>query len=542
MNITFERPQAFYLLILLVPALFYLANNFMHFVQAFARRNRMGGNEHYYHHAKRCFVLRTLLRVIAYILLVFAISGISWGKKAVPIQKSGKAVTFVFDVSYSMEAKDGPDGCSRLESVVNYTENLLDHMEGVTVSAVIAKGAGVVAIPQTEDKESIYSLLASLSPKLISAEGTSLGGGINAAISSFAPQSSQANCIWVFTDGEETDSLLSSALNQALSYGIPVTIVGFGSESEIEVLTGDGENTVNTALRSSQIKKIVSEVNKRAFIHESVNNSCVMSFIDASEVGSANTLLKQVKSHGDSNESITYEIQSVAHYRLFIILALIFFAASFVAGEFTLRLHKKVFSFLTGALVISMLFTSCSGKFDDRMEILQGAINWNQKNYQKAVAEYLEVIERASQRDDTETLQYALFGLATTYLKQNEDNASLDRYKQIDASVNDAVKFALFYNMGVISCRKGDYQEASYLFREALLVDSTNVNAKINLELSLLQENVEADVKEQELTPVTTSNEDDHSLKNAIYSIIRENEQNQWKNQQQNTESSSLDY
>jgi hypothetical protein len=68
------------------------------------------------------------------------------------------------------------------------------------------------------------------------------------------------------------------------------------------------------------------------------------------------------------------------------------------------------------------------------------------------------------------------------------------------------------------------------------------MNAKINLELSLNEVETHARVQEQVLTPVTQNTDEPNASENSLYSTIREDEQNRWKNQQQETESSELDY
>ena len=93
-----------------------------------------------------------------------------------------------------------------------YADRLLDNIPNTSVSVVLAKGDGVVAVPLTEDMESVRSILTALSPTLMTSQGSSLGKGIDAAISSFPSQSAQSDYIWLFTDGEETDSSLQTSL------------------------------------------------------------------------------------------------------------------------------------------------------------------------------------------------------------------------------------------------------------------------------------------------------------------------------------------
>ena len=122
-------------------------------------------------------------------MLVCSYAGFYWGTNLVPVQKTGTSVSFVFDISNSMLAEDGPNGMSRLKAAGVFAEKLLDKMEeensSTPVSVVLAKGDGVTAIPLTEDYALIESLLDVLSPNLMTAPGTSLSKGILAAKNSF---------------------------------------------------------------------------------------------------------------------------------------------------------------------------------------------------------------------------------------------------------------------------------------------------------------------------------------------------------------------
>ena len=206
----------------------------------------------------------------------------------------------------------------------------MKHLEGTKISVVLAKGDGAVSIPLTEDYNTINTLIDNLSPKLMTAEGSSLGRGIKAAITSFPEQSAEASFILLFTDCEETDSSLQSALSESARYGIPV---GFGSERESEIVAGDGQTKVKTALRSSEMEKIVSSIRKKnssSLLSKNLSSDC--EYIDASQMGSATKILKLISS-GEKGTAVSYEIQAIQRHGLFIFLAILFFLISILLGE-----------------------------------------------------------------------------------------------------------------------------------------------------------------------------------------------------------------
>ena len=519
MNFSIQRPAVFFLLLLLIPALVVSFIRYKKIISVCGKKKSLIFS----------FTTKTLFAILSYVFMVFACAGISWGSRTVPVQKANRSVSFIFDISYSMEARDAPQGMTRLASAAEYASSLLDHLEGVPVSLVLAKGDGVVAIPLTEDQSALRLLLKSLSPKLLTSVGSSLGSGIRAAIRSVPEQMSSSCDLWLFTDGDETDESLLPALNEAAKYGVPVTIIGFGSERETEVLSGDGVRKVKTALRSEKLQRLT----------QSVNSFTPVRFVDASSVGSASLILRRFNEQNASTVT-SYETKDAPRYRLFIGLSILSFILSILLSELRLKPVKK--TILETLLVFSAFtFFSCSGKFSDGKLILSGSLEWNGHDYQHAVADFLTAAQNAENREDEKTKQYALYALASTYLMQGELIASEERFSQIEGDCSDELKFAIFYNRGIIAHRSGDYEKAVSCFREALLVDPANVDAKINLELSQGEVSVKSNSEEQQLESVSVS-DDEEALQNALYSILRESELSQWKNRMQESDKDALDY
>lgn len=535
MNFSIERPWAFYGILILIPVLGFVITKYRKMVRLLAMDNSIRASKMLFSSLRLSFVFRTVCRALAWIMLVLAFAGISWGTNMVAVQKSGDAISMVFDISYSMNATDAPGGMSRLESSSRYAKELMEHLEGQSVSAVLAKGDGIIAVPLTDDYPAVESLLDSLSPKLMTSQGTDLGAGIKAAINSFPQQSSQAAHIWLFTDGDETENTLSSALSDSIKYGIPVTIIGFGTERETEVFAGDGSK-VKTAMRSEKIEKIIEGVQKKNLKRGS--QTATIKFIDASEVGSAFSILQDLNSKDST--VVAYEIQPVRRNGLLIFFAVIFYIVSFIFAELHLRHRSRMLAI--SIVAAGLMFTGCTGRFQVGKEILYGKLEWNRKGYDEAVGHFMKAIEISQETDDKDLKEYALYGLASTYLMKDEVESAVERFEQISPDAPDSVRFAVLYNSGIIAHRKGDYDKAVEDFKSALLIDGSNINAKINLEISQQQKGINAKAREQQITDVSKGSQESE-LEQALYSIIRENDDNKWKNQQQESESrSSRDY
>lgn len=494
---------------------------------------------------RKILILRSVFLVLGFIMLLLAQSGIHWGTYLVPVQKNGVAVGLVYDISNSMLASDGPDNISRLKASCEYSKVLLDKMNGVSASVVLAKGDGITAIPVTDDYTMIQSLLDVMSPSLMTVPGSSIGKGIIKAKESFPSNYSNAGRIWVFTDGEETDNHLKSALSECIKAGIPVTIIGFGDEKESQVLAGDGKTYVSSALRTEKIISTIEEAKKNLGFYK---NQTEITYINSTEKGSAVKLLNQLKT--GAGQIISYEAKPVPRYKLFLLLAVLFYAFSYIFTEFDfkkiVRNVKSSSSYVgkIGIIFSVLIILSVTGCSKSTVNILKGSYACTQKQYEKAVSYYHTAQEQSEKENNLSENAYALYDLGTAYLLLDEKDAAMEKFALIseDAPVN--VRYSAFYNAGIIAHQNEDYDKALEYFKKALEVDSTRIEAKINLELTI--QSAEVDVRQNE-SKVTPSADDDDTnqpdMEKAVFERIRENDQKQWKNSESNqTQNLADDY
>ncbi len=546
MNFTCQRPQALYAMLLIIPAVIIAAVQYRRLVKRIKTITVKDSGSVQVRRLKTLgvsVVLRSVFLALGWILLVLAYAGFSWGTYLEPVQKSGSSVSMVFDISYSMNAEDAPGSLTRLEAAKRYAAMLLSHIESTSLSVVIAKGDGVVVVPLTEDRAVVESLLESLSPALMTTGGSSLGKGIRAALKSFPANSSGRNSIWVFTDGDETDGLLEGALMDAVRTGISVYLIGFGTERETKVLAGDGKTYVMTALRLERMKAACANAMKKNY--SSNISELQIAYVDATEPGSALQLLEPLKSNAradlafdEGEKSVSYEVKPVQRYPLFLGLAIIFFVLSFVVMELnpdgiSERIHKSNAVML---VLLPLIFTSCTNRVTGAKTILDSTWSWYQHRYNDSIAGYLRTACDAQTDGDELLEQYALYDLAVTYLSQNENNAAMERFRQINLRTSAEVGYATSYNCGIIAYRSGDYNSAAYYFKEALRIDGSKLDAKVNLELSLKNAEKEAKAKENAISQVSESNTAG-SMERAVFERIREYDKKQWKNSE-NSENS----
>ena len=542
MNITCERPYVFLALLVIIPVFIILRiknrQSDYYIESSFNLHKKNSKVKRLFNFRKMVFV-RSFFVLLSACMLMLAYAKISWGTRLMPVQKNGSSVSFVLDISNSMLAKDGPEGSTRLKAATVYAEKLLSKMDGNPVSVVLAKGDGMTAIPLTEDYTMIESLLEVISPALMTVPGSSIGKGILKAKESFPSNYSTAGRIWVFTDGEETDSQLKNALTECITSGIPVTIIGFGTEAETQVLAGDGKTYVSSALRSEKLQKTIEDVKKNLSYYK---NQTPITFINSTEKGSGMKLLNQL---GENNSQIiTYEAKPVPRYKFFLLLAVLFFVFSYIFTEFD---FSKIFSDSKKIANLSLVFfvfatTFLSGCSSQTISILKGTYAFRQKQYKHAVSCYLSAVQNSDEKNP-DAYYYSLFDLGTAYSMLEENEAAMEKFSKISDDAPEAVLYAVYYNSGVIAHKNGEYDKALDYFRQALEVDSTRIEAKINMELSiqLAEENVQHN--ETKSIPASEQKSPVPEMEKSVFDRVKENDKKQWKNSESNeTQNLADDY
>lgn len=462
--------------------------------------------------------LRTVCFCLAWTCLSLAVLGVSWGSSTVAVQKNGAAVSMVFDISHSMAATDGAGGMSRLEASAAFAKVLLGRMDDVSVSVVLVKGDGVLALPLTHDFDAVRILLDSIAPEFMTAAGSSLGRGIKAAVRSFPQEGARSCAIWLFTDGDETDGSLEEALAESVRFGIPVTLIGFGTEQGAEVLAGDRRTRVHSALQAQNLRAMTKRVS---------HGDYGVSYIEAGGRNAAGAILSQLH----KKESVAYERRPAERRSFFIAAALVLFALGMAAGG-TLRGPAV-------AVAATLCLGSCSARVEQSAAILSGAMAYYRSDYPYATTRFLQVAEDALSQNDI--AQVAQYNLSAVYLAQNQDGAAALRLQSINDAAPDTVRFAAHYNEGIIAFRNGDYAGARDCFRQALLVQPQNISAKINMELCA-QQQLNVRNAAQEAIPVNEErSQDEQPLKSEVFSLMRQQEMRQWQSNAGTAESTSGD-
>ncbi|MDR2842162.1 MAG: tetratricopeptide repeat protein [Spirochaetaceae bacterium] len=178
-------------------------------------------------------------------------------------------------------------------------------------------------------------------------------------------------------------------------------------------------------------------------------------------------------------------------------------------------------------LVLLMLITSCSG-MQGKLKMALGNFYFSRGMYVEAIGSYMDALKYPDEA------AFANYAIGSAYLAMEQSSAALGRFKAAEEkAVRDGKRELIYrirYNSGVVHFKSGDMLAAADSFKRALEADGSRVNAKLNLELSmlsLLRQNETAQIKN---TVEGSVHEDNERRKQEIlFDFIRKKESDKWK-------------
>ncbi len=173
-------------------------------------------------------------------LTIFMLARPQFGSKLETVKRAGVETVIALDISNSMLAEDVTP--SRLEKAKKLISRLIDTFNNDKIGLNVFAGEAFTQLPITSDYISAKMFLESITPELITTQGTDIGGAINLAMKSFTQQENVARAVILITDGENHEGGAVEAATEAAKKGIHVFVLGIGSPDGSPIPVGNGSN------------------------------------------------------------------------------------------------------------------------------------------------------------------------------------------------------------------------------------------------------------------------------------------------------------
>jgi Ca-activated chloride channel family protein len=449
---------------------------------------------------------------------IAALAGPRWGPDQTAGEyRRGLDAVIAVDVSRSMEIKDAPSAgasggeTSRLERGLALVREAAAAVPGARYAAAVSRDRGLVTVPLTWDNGAVLSFLEALDGSSLTGRGTNLESLIDAAAGAFQSSFPSKRTILLVSDGESLSGSVRAALDRCGRNAITIAALAVGSD-EGRPVPGLADTI---SRRDAALMRMAAERTGGIYV-------------DGGRPDAAALLAAHLRSLAPEQSVGENRRGSKARWRLFIMAAI---AAYGLSKLCLLRLKSA-----SGALsLLALLFLSSCSQIPGKLLIMEANFFKTRGQYSEAVSSYLKALAYE------EAAPYAGYGLGSVYYELDEGTAALERFadsrnilENLSPDSHRELRYRINYNTGVALFGEGDFPNAALSFREALRNDPGRLDAKRNLELSLLsvaQKSAAAGSAEQ-------GPEEDEG-RTALFEYLRQKEQTQWRNREWSAEAPS---
>ena len=165
----------------------------------------------------------------AFTIGCFMLARPQFGSKQETVTRKGIETVIALDISNSMLADDVMP--SRLEKSKRIISNLVDQFKDDKIGLIVFAGDAFVQLPITSDFISAKIFLNTISPSLITRQGTNIKTAIELATRSFTPNEGVGKAIIIITDGENHEGGAEEAAQAAAEKGYMIYVLGVGQPS-----------------------------------------------------------------------------------------------------------------------------------------------------------------------------------------------------------------------------------------------------------------------------------------------------------------------
>jgi Ca-activated chloride channel family protein len=184
------------------------------------------------------WALRGFLLILGLAALCVAAAGPEWGVQSVTAPAVRQHVVFALDVSRSMLARDASP--SRLDRSRLAVRQLLGGLPAAEAGLVVFAGEASLVVPLTRDHDALELYLASVGPDWISDPSTDLPNAVAVSLDAFGPEPGPGEAVVVLSDGEDQTGGVEAAVAVARERGVEVDAIGIGTESGARIPVDDG--------------------------------------------------------------------------------------------------------------------------------------------------------------------------------------------------------------------------------------------------------------------------------------------------------------
>ncbi len=424
--------------------------------------------------------------------LAVALAGPRWGVVREKVEREGVDVVFAVDTSASMAAEDVQPNRFFLARAA--LTSLLDLLEGDRVALVAVEGEAYPLVPLTLDAAAVALFLETMEPGIVPTPGTSLGAGLEAALSLFVDDQRANKVIVLVSDGEDLEDSVERGLRAARAKGVVVHTVGVGTAEGAPVPHFDDQGRRAGFKQDRDGTAVVSRL--REEVLQRLARETGGQYVRATPAGAG---VRQIAAavRGMEQKALAQEYSYRPKERYQWPLGLAVFA--FTAGLLLPPPWRRRLGAVPVLLAVA-LAPAPAGAVDVLGEITlapqrhtrAGRQAWKQGDYPKAL-ERFGAAAKLRQEDER-----ALYNLADALVANGQVDEAIPLLQALGGKPASPLAASARYNLGNAFFLKGDYGSAVGAYRRALELAPGDEDTRRNLELALRRLKMEQQREQQE--------------------------------------------
>ncbi len=187
-------------------------------------------------------IVKNIFLLLSLALIIIAAAGLKAGSRLKDVKREGAEIVIALDVSNSMLAEDiKPNRLIRAKRAIKkLTERLINDKIGIIAFA----GDAYMQVPITTDYDATKLFINSMTPDIVSKQGTNIGAAVELAMRTFSPVTDKNKILVIITDGEnhEDKEKTMEMVKQAAEKGITIHCIGMGSTKGAPIPLGGYNN------------------------------------------------------------------------------------------------------------------------------------------------------------------------------------------------------------------------------------------------------------------------------------------------------------
>lgn len=213
--------------------------------------------------------------LLALAALILGLVNPKIGTKMETVKREGIDIVFAVDVSKSMLAEDVAP--SRLEKSKQLVSQIVNQLGNDRIGIVAYAGSAFPVLPITTDYSVAKMFLQSMSPDMVSSQGTSLDEAIKLSATYFDEKSKTSKLLILISDGEDHSEGAEAAAEEANKLGMKIITIGIGTEKGatiplkkngvVESYQRDNNNEIVITKLNQEGLKAIAKATKGGYVY-----------------------------------------------------------------------------------------------------------------------------------------------------------------------------------------------------------------------------------------------------------------------------------